>query len=372
MSIRIEPYTESLGPAVRSFNARLVQHGVAPEFVIKEGAAPLSKRPLPRPIVETCQFVAVEDGTVRGGFMLQEQPFWLDGAVRSVANYQMPVSEGIVDRRYAHLGMFMLKYALHRSPLLFGVGMGGFDRPLPRMLKMLGWEVREVPFLFRVHHPGRFLEEIRALRSNALLRAVADVARMTGAGSLGIRLVQSRWWMRPLVPLQVEALDAWGGWADELWEGTKDSHSMAALRSRATLTLLYPPSDPRYLCYRMRRDARIVGWMVLLNTAMRGQKYFGDLRVGTVLDCLALPGYVDAVAWTATRQLEDLGVDILITNQAHHLWVRGFRRAGFLTAPSEYLLGTSKPLTDLLEPFAQKQHDIHVTRGDSDGRINLC
>lgn len=370
MRICVEPYTESFVPAMKSFNARLAARGVP--YQLGEDPGPWDCQS-PRPIIHRSHFVAVEDGEVRGGFMLQHQPFWVGGALRDVGNYQTPVSEGVLDRKYACVGMLLLKHAMRESPLLFGAGGGGFDQPLPRLLKAMGWALRKVPFLFRVHRPRRFLKEVRLLRRNPLLRLAADVAGMTGAGSLGIRLLQAHapTGAPPPAAVRMEAVGTWAGWADDLWEENTGSHSMAGLRTSATLTLLYPPDDPRYLCYRVRHDARTVGWMVLLNTAMRSHPHFGDLQVGTVLDCLALPGYRDAVARAATRQLEDDGVDLLVTNQAHHAWVDAFRRAGFLTGPSNYVLAMSKQLTDLLEPLAQREHQIHITRGDADGRNQL-
>jgi hypothetical protein len=166
-------------------------------------------------------------------------------------------------------------------------------------------------------------------------------------------------------------VESWSGWADELWEATTARHSLAGVRNGPTLSLLYPSDDPRYLSYRVRHDGRVVGWAVLLDTQMRSHKQFGDLRVGTVLDCLALPGCSAAVARAATRQLRQAGVDLVVTNQAHADWVRAFRRAGYLTGPSNYPLSTSRQLTALLAPLEENEQRIHVTRGDGDGRIHL-
>jgi hypothetical protein len=51
--------------------------------------------------------------------------------------------------------------------------------------------------------------------------------------------------------------------------------------------------------------------------------------------------------------------------------VRAFRRAGYLTGPSNYPLSTSRQLTALLAPLEENEQRIHVTRGDGDGRIHL-
>ena len=43
---------------------------------------------------------------------------------------------------------------------------------------------------------------------------------------------------------------------------------------------------------------------------------------------------------------------------------------GFLAGPSNYLLATSKAMTDLVSP-PDAASRIHLTRGDGDGRIHL-
>jgi hypothetical protein len=62
--------------------------------------------------------------------------------------------------------------------------------------------------------------------------------------------------------------------------------------------------------------------------------------------------------------------DLVISNQTHALWVNAFRRAGFHTAPSNYLLATSKNLTAAILAGGGGDR-AHLTRGDGDGRIHL-
>jgi hypothetical protein len=64
-------------------------------------------------------------------------------------------------------------------------------------------------------------------------------------------------------------------------------------------------------------------------------------------------------------------VELALTNQAHRNWIGAFRRSGFLTGPSNYLLATSPELSEFLDPPAELDPLIHMTRGDGDGRIHL-
>lgn len=369
MGIRVERYTLPYVDAVRAFNGRLTARRAVPGFLLDEtppspGDPPLGKE----------HFLAVEtDGEVRGGFMLQRQTFSIGGTLASVANYQAPISEGIADRRYAYLGMLMVKEALRHEPLLFCLGMGGLGQPLPRLLAALGFSLRPVPFLFRVRRASRVLRELPALRAGRRRARLADLLASTGAGWLAFRgwarvadATSRRW---PAV--ESERVDAWGSWVDELWQRGRERCSMVAVRDAAALTALYPRSDPRNICLRVSQGGRPIGWAVLFDTAMQQSPHFGDLRVGTVLDCWALPGREPAVARAATRALERRGVDLLITNQSHAGWVAAFRGAGYLSGPSNYILALSPPLTAAVRAEPDGEARIHVTRGDADGRIHL-
>ena len=73
-------------------------------------------------------------------------------------------------------------------------------------------------------------------------------------------------------------------WADKVWGRSQLEYALLAERDAATLDQLYPSSDPRFL-----RVHAVGGWAVLLDTRMQDHKQFGDMRVGTIVDCLAPP-----------------------------------------------------------------------------------
>ncbi len=79
---------------------------------------------------------------------------------------------------------------MQRAPLLYCLGMGGYDNPLPQMLIRLGWAHCLVPFYFRVLRPSRFLRNMQTLRSSAARRFVLDLAAYSGAGWAGSQLFQ--------------------------------------------------------------------------------------------------------------------------------------------------------------------------------------
>jgi hypothetical protein len=352
MPIEIRPFVAEWRGPVKEFNGRLTAAG-----------ARLPEDPDTEMLPQSRMYLAAEDGAVRGGYILRPQTFCFRGEQRRVAHFRLPVSEGLVNRKYARVGPLLLRSALQTEPLLYALGMRGFDRPLPRLLRAMGWSVVSIPFYFRVAHPARFLRGIQAVRETRWRAALMDLAAWTGVGWAGIRGLQ---WARSLPSPRgtgwLEA-DDFGGWADEIWETAQSDYGMTAVRDALTLGELYPAANSRFL--RIRVDAR--GWAVLLDTRMEGDRYFGDLRVGTIVDSMARPKDAAAVIHAPRLYLEERGVDVIISNQSHAAWVNALRTDGFFRGPSNFLFAASKQLAAQSVPAAE----MHMNRGDGDGPVNL-
>src|SRR5437867_3147441 len=146
---------------------------------------------------------------------------------------------------------------------------------------------------------------------------------------------------------------------------------MAAVRDARVLNILYPPDDIRFIRLKIVDGCSVAGWAVLLDTVMADDKYCGNMRVGSILDCLALPEDANAVMAGAARVLEDRGVDLLLSNQSHPAWCQGLKMAGFVEGPSNFFFVASKALTKLLNEIDPAGTAIHLNRGDGDGPIHL-
>jgi hypothetical protein len=271
------------------------------------------------------------------------------------------LSEGVVDRRYATLGLRLVRDALAREPNLYALGMGGWNQPLPQMLKRLGWRMCEVPFHFKVRNASRFLRNIQTLRTSTARRLAMDAAAFTGAGSIAMTLMGHG---RRVAATKHQMEAGFGDWADDVWNSGRDAYSLIALRDAATLNALYPASDTRFL--RVRTAA---GWAVALDTTMRDHKQFGNMRVGSIIDCMAAPEAAGAVVRAVTGVLEERGVDLILSNQLHGGWNQALREAGFRLGPSNYLLALSPALVALVGDASE--HGFHCNRGDGDGPIHL-
>jgi len=367
LAIVIEPYRQEHESAVQEFNRRLQQSSGDPDLVFSQSAIPRWLPPANNHPVWNEFFVAVEGSAVRGAYGLKQEMVLVRGkGLHRVACYHHPLSEGIIDRKYATVGALLARDALARQPFLYALGMGGSDRPIAKMLKVLGFTLTPIPFYFRVVHPYRFLLEMQALRQ-ARWRAMAmNIAAATGTGWLAIKSAQAASKLRNRTPdFVAEEIPEFSDWADELWNHAQGIVSMAAVRDAKTLRLLYRADVTSIKRLRVCRNNAHVGWAII--GQRRKDPKYGQMRVGSIVDCWAAPENAAAVAQAATQALEKEGVDLIVSNQSHQVWYRAFETGGFLKGPSTFVFAASRKLTELLEPLEETRPSLHITRADGDG-----
>jgi hypothetical protein len=367
-AIVLRPLTEDLVPAVRDFNSRLDTADAPREFRFPECH---TSRWLPkvdhRRLYEE-YFALLEKNIVRGCYIFKHQDFSFDGGIRSIGFWHWPISEGIINNKYSWVASRMLATALKGQPLIYGLAL---NDQLTRLLTSLGWSICRVPFYFKVNSPRRFLRQIRVLQKTKPRQLMANFAARTGIGGLALKIMQCAQAIGGPNDEKAEDVHGFAAWADDLWKACKGQYAMIAVRDSETLNILYPASSNRFLCYKITRGSAVLGWAVLLDTQMRENKHFGNLRVGSIVDCLALPGEASGVVRAATQVLEVRGVDLIVSNQSHAAWCAALQRAGFLRGPSNFRFAASRELAKLLDPVPTTMARIHLNWGDGDGPVPL-
>ncbi len=376
MAIVIQPYRKEHEAGVAEFNRRLQASG-DPNLVFSQSCVPRWLPPANDNPVWNEFYVAADgaaDGAVRGAYGLKQEALFVRGkGVQRIACYHHPLSEGVVDRAFTSVGMLLARDAVARQPYLYALGMGGAETPIARMLKALGFTLTPIAFYFRVVRPARFLRQMQALRENRWRAVLMDIAAASGTGWLAINAAQG---LRRLSggsseaafkEIGVEEMDEFTDWADEIWDGAKETVSFATVRDAKTLRLLYPAnmtsnvaSTRRLL---VRRKGSPIGWAVI--GIRRKDAKFGEMRVGSIVDCWAMPEDALAVIRASTEVLEKDGVDLIVSNQSNQVCGDALKRSGFFSGPTNFVLATSKKLTALLQPLEAGR--FHFTRADGDG-----
>jgi hypothetical protein len=370
--IVIREYEPALSAEVGRFNDRLREGGIPLSYPASHSFSWLPK--LPGRTLFQEHYLAVDDlAMVRGGYILKREAAWIAGRSEPVADFQLPLSEGAINRSYSPVAVQLLRDALQRQPLLYALGIGGYDEPLAKLLAAAGWKLNTVPFFFRVVHPVAFLRNIVYLRQSAISRCALDFLARSGIGWLGFRTVQAACGLGRGGPAlgSADVVAEFGDWATALWEENKDAYGMTIVRNADTLRLLYPKDANRFIVLRIAKDGKTIGWAVLLDTRLSGHRQLGKMRLGSLVDCFAAPEHAPIVVARATRFLERQGVDLIVSNQLHAVWRAALRAAGFVQGPSNYIFGAAPALSRLLQASHIPLESVHLNRGNGDGPINL-
>lgn len=369
--MKILPYPQHLEPAVARFNQRL-KAGGQEAFLFPESC---TSRELPK--VEGAPvwrdyFVAADDdlGEVRGGYIIRGQAFMNSGRPFELPFLKLPVSEGVIDRDFAFVGVSLLQDVIGRFPSVYALGMGGVAKTLPRLLARLGWWVGEVPFFFKIRNARPLPDQLSAFRDRDRLRVLFRLAAWSGLAFWGTWLAFPP--ARTPRGFLIEEMDGFGPWADEVWEAASKDYGLLGERSARTLPLLYRNFQPALRVIRVRDPGdRLIGWLACLVTRMRSHPQFGDLTVATLVDGMArLPDVADLIA-AGTSFLESHRPDLIVSNQAHPVWGRGLRQCGFRRGPSNFAWAISPEARRRLGEANDPLEVSHLNRGDGDGPIHL-
>jgi hypothetical protein len=367
--LNLVPYTREWTSSVHEFNERMRVGGLENELRFPEELDGQFCQDSGSPLFRE-YFLAVEGRDVRGTYFITHEHWIVNGYPCRVASYRLPTSEGFINPKYKGLGRALLNHALGRNPFLYGLGYGDRNRPLARLVTSQGWRMVGTPFYFRCVHPRTVVQNLSFLRKRRSRRIMLDVVAWSSAWT-GITALQRLRTRTPTDAATVSTVLDFGDWADDLWERARGTYSALSVRNLRLLRIRYPANDTRFIRMAIYRKSELCGWAVGLATTMHDHRHFGNLRVGTIVDCLAVPGNEHIVVDAAANVLEEHGTDLIVSNQSHRSWCTAFERAGFLSGPTNRFFTPSPELARLLEPFEQKFPLTHLTRGDAAGPVHL-
>ncbi len=371
MDIGIVPYEEKHIEAVKRFNHRLKAGGSPyqfPESHIPHWLPNIEKRSVYQQF-----FLALEGDEVRGAYIHKHQDFRVAGKTISVGNYGFPLSEGTVDSKYKAVGKLLLADMLEKQPLTYVLGIGGYQERLAWQLRKAGWAMTSTPFFFKIMKPYNFFRNITYLRNSPVRRFLADFLAFSGVGWAGAKILQgarTRGFWRP-GELVADTFNEFGEWSDEIWDTCQHRLLFSAIRKAQTLNNLYPREKAKFIKIRLTGADKAVGWAVMLATQMEAHKHFGAMKLGSLVDCLALPGHEQAVVRESIRVLKGYEVDLIVSNQSYAVWREALSKSGFLNGPSNHTFALSPKLTEIIAPFEVNYPRFHINRGDGGGPIHL-
>jgi hypothetical protein len=369
-------------PAVARFNQRLREGGRGEEQIALRPELPGEARYRPAGFPVYRRMMIAEDGReVRAAVMLYHNNIFIHGKKQDCCWLDMPISEGIIDRRYSMAIIPLLKTALRYEPFLMSTGAGPVDKVSFRLLTKLKWKNRVVPFFFYPVKVTKVLLGLSYFKKHAKLRYGALLGAYSGLGAgLSGLLALSRRIAPCLSGYEYSMEKAFDDWADRIFEDCLPDYGVAMRSDATTLNILHPPDKPSLTRLRVRRkgakngagqDAgQDVGWILVASKRMKNNHLFGDLKVGTLVDGFGRAADAPTLVAAGIDHLAETGADIIVANFSHEAWVKACRRSGMLAGPDSYYHFVSPGGSPLFEDTCPP-HEIHMARGHSDGMWSL-
>ena len=320
-------------------------------------------------IFERRYILTENNNAIKAGYNLKYQWFKVNDNLVQLGYYYNPITAGLFNKKYNICGILLLNDANKKKRDLFSLGMGGYSEPLPKLLKGMKWELEKIPFFFKVIHPYIFLKNIKYLRNSKLKSVLIDLVTITGLGWLGIKFINFFLhifnFKKKNYELDVEEIKIANEDYDKLWEKTKNYNSFIAVRNSKYLNTLY--SQTRFIKLKFTHNKEMVGWSISLCTKLNNHKQFGNMLLGSIVDCLSLKNYEAEIVNETTEILKKKGSNLIVSNQSHSFWQNAFKKNIFIRGISNFIFASSKSLNDKIKTKSY----MHITRGDGDGPINL-
>lgn len=317
----------------------------------------------------TEKLVVVDDHGVHGGLNLRHDPFYIDGEKVWLGYYKYPISEGVINRRYAFVAIQLQQAVRERVGYVYGIGGGGSRSTTMQVLLRSGWSGCDIPFYFYPHRPARCFQEIPGLRRGRARRLITYAATQSGLGWAGVKLLQSvrsAPARRLFRTTRCEIVDDLADWADDLFHSCRSQYRMIASREADVIRQLYPSAKNLQLLVVHSAGQRI-GWAVVVAPIRHKQHHFGRLSVGLVADFVAEPCHATEVIAAATEHLKHQQVDLIVCNASHAAWRKALTRCGYFRGASNFPFVGSPQLVERIGPFPTSLSSAHLTRADGDG-----
>jgi hypothetical protein len=369
-------------PAVVRFNRRLREGGRGEEQITLRLSLPGEARYRPAGFPVYRRMMIAEDGReVRAALMLYHNNIFIHGRKRDFCWLDMPISEGIIDRRYSLAIVQLVKAVSRYEPFLMSTGAGPEDKDSFRLLSKFDWKHHAVPFFFYPVKVTKVLLGVRYFKKHAQLRygALFGAYSGLGAGLSGLLALRRR--IDAILSGYERSVEGtFGSWADRIFENCLPDYGVAMRSDATTLNILHPPDKPSLTRLRVRRkgakrgagqDAgQDAGWILVASKQMKNNRHFGDLKVGTLVDGFGRAADALALVAAGINHLAETGVDIIIANFSHVAWIEACRSSGMIAGPDNYYHFVSPGGSPLFEDTCPPR-EIHMARGHSDGMWSL-
>jgi hypothetical protein len=361
-------------PAVARFNQRLIEGGRGEEQITLRPELPgeARYRPAGFPVYRR-MMIAVDGREVRAAVVLYHNNIFIHGENRDCCWLDMPISEGIIDRRYSLAIVQLVKAVSRYESFLMSTGVGPEDKDSFRLLTKFDWRHHAVPFFFYPVKVTNVLLGLSYFKKHAKLRYGALLGAYSGLGAGLSGLLTLRRWIDAISSgYECSVEKTFGAWADRIFDNCLPDYGVAMRSDATTLNILHPPDIPGLTRLRVRRKGakcaagKDAGWVLVASKQIKTNRHFGGLKVGALVEGFGRAADAPALVAAGVNHLAETGVDIIVANFSHTAWIDACYRSGMIAGPDNYYHFVSPGGSPLFEDTCPP-HVIHMARGHSDG-----
>jgi len=247
------------------------------------------------------------------------------------------------------------------------------EPPVQRILTGMKWSHRGVLSEYLRVLDARALT--RNVRLGALRRLSAPARTLAG---WGLALLQRGRTLQTLharpkgARAEVREESGFAVGFDALWHSVRDRFGACVSRDRESLRRRYGGRPERYRVLTCREGQRLLGYCIVKVKQFSGDSRMGDLRIGTIVDCLfdpSSPEVLQSLLSEAMSLFKRESVHAVLCTASHATVIRVLRANGFLAIPGNLHFAlhnrTPGPVLDVpLDAW-------HLMRGDSDADQNF-
>ncbi len=354
-NIRLIEYNKSFNSSLESFNKRIRDSGnVFPnpeEWQYYEGD-----------LINQKFYVLIDqDKIISAICAIKNQIYLLKGNEINFQFIEYPISLSVVDSKYATDSIFLLKKITSASENMHGIGMGGLEEPLPKILRTLKFKTMLIPFFSYPISIQRFIELILRRKTGYDFKYLISIFCLFDFILKCFHSFKDKFFSKNF---HFEEFNEFADTDNALWDSISNDFDLIAIKNKQNLNALYNKTPHHLHKFKIFENGKYLGWAILKITKHSKNKYFNNCTTATIVDLLCNQTDYDLFLTIIKRISRINKADMVLVNSTFGKFNDRLKKSHFIPIPSNY-------------GFAYKTNiefstsNAWLTRADGDGPINL-
>ena len=309
-------------------------------------------------IINNDYFIVVENNKfIRAVVAIKNQQYLINGKEINFKDIQQPISESIIDKKFLIQNLVFFNKIINLSVNMHGLGMGGLNEPLPKILSKLKFNKYLIPFfIFPISVKKTLYIYLKRKKINFPLKILEILSPIDFFYKFLINFFQNK--------ITQEEFNLFDKKDDELWDKVKLNFDLISFKNKINLNLVYNSKRFDLLKIRIYKNKNYLGWIVLKITKHNNSNHFFDSKTCTIVDMLCEKIHYNILIKEIKKISLKYNCDVILVNSTYFDFNIKLKNNFFINFNSNFGF-----VYKTFETF--NIHKSWITRGDGDGPINL-